>query len=91
THGGADTSHDDAEILRAMMDGPMSDTMLRVRDIGRGLMPGDPLFDDQDGRDEALKMLRPMPRTLSSDVDQHAPSVVLDPATFLPAVDDTKP
>jgi hypothetical protein len=41
THGGVDTSHDDVELLRAMMDGPMSDTMLRVRDSGRGLMPGD--------------------------------------------------
>ena len=90
THGGADTSHDDAEILRAMMDGPMSDTMLRVRDIGRGLMPGDPLFGDQEGRDEALKVLRLVAHTPSPDVDQHAPGVVLDPATFLPAVDDTK-
>ena len=90
TYGGADTSHDDAEILRAMMDGPMSDTMTRVREIGRGLMPGDPLFDNQEGRDQALKVLKGVPGTPSVEAPRDAPSLALGPATFLPADQNTK-
>lgn len=34
--------------LRAIMDGPMSDTLGRVIETGRGLLPGDPLFESKD-------------------------------------------
>lgn len=57
TRGGAETITDDEELLRAMMEGPLSDTMTRVREIGRGMMPGDPLFRDQGQRDAAVKVL----------------------------------
>ena len=35
-------------ILRAIMDGPMSDTLGRVITTGRGLLPGHPLFEAKD-------------------------------------------
>ena len=57
TAGGMDTHDDDEEMLRAMMDGPLSDTMLRVRAIGQGLMPGNPLFSDDDAREAARQLL----------------------------------
>jgi hypothetical protein len=57
THGGLATSHDDEELLRAMMDGPLSDTMLRVREIGRTMMPGDPLFQQDGARSAARELL----------------------------------
>jgi hypothetical protein len=57
TQGGTETATDDAELLRAMMEGPLSDTMTRMREIGRGLTPGDPLIQDEGQRDEALKVL----------------------------------
>lgn len=44
--GNADASAEDERLLAAMMDGPLSDTLNRVRDIGRGLLPGHPLFDE---------------------------------------------
>ena len=57
THGGAETASDDAALLQAMMEGPLSDTMKRVREIGQSLMPGDPLFKDQEERDAAMEVL----------------------------------
>ena len=57
TGGGADAATDDAELLHAMMDGPLSDTMTRVRDIGHGLMPGDALVQGQGQRDAVVKVL----------------------------------
>ncbi len=61
THGGVETSTDDEALLRAMMDGPLSDTMLRVKEIGRGLMPGNPLFEQQAQRDAAVRVLAGKP------------------------------
>ncbi len=43
--GNATASDRELEALSAMMDGPLSDTMARVRRIGRELMPGNPAFD----------------------------------------------
>ena len=34
------------EILAAMMDGPLSETLHRVKTIGKDLLPGHPLFDE---------------------------------------------
>jgi hypothetical protein len=82
TQGDVDTSADDAQVLRAMMDGPMSDTLLRVREIGRGLMPGDPLFDDNAQREEAvqvLKQTRGAVEPLAESAADFAQTVVLNP------------
>lgn len=38
----------DQSILEAMMDGPMSDTLGRVIQAGRGLLPDHPLFESKD-------------------------------------------
>jgi hypothetical protein len=70
TEGGAQTSADDEELLRAMMDGPLSDTMLRVRRIGQGLMPGNPLFEDDAERDEVLRVLGSPADTAQDDDTQ---------------------
>ncbi|MFT5447836.1 MAG: hypothetical protein ACI9DC_003015 [Gammaproteobacteria bacterium] len=82
TQSGVDTSADDAQLLRAMMDGPMSDTLLRVREIGRGLMPGNPLFDDNAQREEAVQVLK-QERVAAAPVAEAAPdfmhTVVLNP------------
>ena len=82
TQGGIDTTADDAEVLKAMMDGPMSDTLLRVREIGRGLMPGDPLFDDNAQREEAVQVLKQSGRDVPSDTEDELDfmqTIVLDP------------
>ena len=48
--GKTEASAEQEEILAAMMDGPLSETLSRVRRIGRDLLPGHPLFT---GSDEA--------------------------------------
>lgn len=45
--GNVTRSDEEEDILSAMMDGPLSDTILRVKEIGRGLLPGHPLFDEE--------------------------------------------
>lgn len=57
TQGGVETADGDEELLRAMMDGPMSDTIIRVKAIGKGLMPGNPLFHDDAERATAARIL----------------------------------
>ena len=42
--GKTQASAEQEEILAAMMDGPLSETLSRVRRIGRDLLPGHPLF-----------------------------------------------
>ncbi len=58
TQGGVETHDGDEEMLRTIMDGPLSDTIVRVREIGRSLMPGDPLFKDDEQREAAREMLQ---------------------------------
>ncbi len=43
--GEEEESAQEEEILAAMMDGPMSETIHRVKQMGRDLLPGHPLFD----------------------------------------------
>ncbi len=43
--GNATVSDRELETLATMMDGPLSDTMVRVRRTGRDLMPGNPAFE----------------------------------------------
>ena len=42
--GEEEASKEQEEILEAMMDGPLSETLARVRRIGQDLLPGHPLF-----------------------------------------------
>ena len=44
--GNAEASAEQEKILSAMMDGPLSETLARVRRLGHVLMPGHPLFQD---------------------------------------------
>ena len=46
--GHVEESEKEEEILAAMMDGPLSETLYRVKEIGRGLLPGHPLFDEEE-------------------------------------------
>ena len=46
--GQTEASAEQEEILAAMMDGPLSETLHRVRRIGRDLLPGHPLFTGPD-------------------------------------------
>ncbi len=52
-----DSDDEDEAMLRALMDGPLSDTLLRVKAMGQSMMPGDPLFNDKASRDEALRVM----------------------------------
>lgn len=51
--GQTEASAEQEEILAAMMDGPLSETLHRVRRIGRDLLPGHPLFMGSDEQPEA--------------------------------------
>lgn len=44
--GETEATAEQEEILAAMMDGPLSETLHRVRSIGKDLLPGHPLFQD---------------------------------------------
>jgi protein involved in temperature-dependent protein secretion len=57
TTGDKDKAELEERILAEMMEGPLSDTIRRVKEIGRGLMPGNPLFDDAETLDEAKQLL----------------------------------
>ena len=52
-----EADEEDEAMLRALMDGPLSDTLLRVKAMGQSMMPGDPLFSDKASRDEALRVM----------------------------------
>lgn len=45
------------QILSKMSDGVLSDTRSRIKEIGRGLLPGHPLFDDDEKREEAKRIM----------------------------------
>ena len=62
THGGMDTCADDEDMLRAMMDGPLSDTLLRVRVADMGLGGEVPLGPVGGDHLEAGLELRPPSR-----------------------------
>ena len=51
--GQTEASAEQEEILAAMMDGPLSETLHRVRRIGRDLLPGHPLFAGPDEQTDA--------------------------------------
>jgi|GEM_PF-7128626 len=55
--GDIENDEEDEALLRAIMDGPLSDTLLRVKAMGRSMMPGDPLFHDDASRDEARRVM----------------------------------
>ena len=91
THGGVDTHDGDEEMLRLMMDGPLSDTMLRVREIGRSLMPGDPLFKDEGAREAARELFaHDAPEAPAGDVDEIDPDT-LDTVVMKPHDPSVKP
>ena len=45
------------QILAKMSEGALSDTRNRIKEIGRGLMPGHPLFDDDSKLEEAKRII----------------------------------
>lgn len=45
------------QILAKMREGPLSGTLSRIKEIGRGLMPGHPLFDDAEKLEEAKRIM----------------------------------
>ena len=45
------------QILAKMSEGVLSDTRSRIKEIGRGLLPGHPLFDDDKKREEARRIM----------------------------------
>ncbi len=45
------------QILAKMSDGPLSETRSRIKEIGRGLLPGHPLFDDDEKLEEAKRIM----------------------------------
>ncbi len=82
------------QILAKMSDGVLSDTRSRIKEIGRGLLPGHPLFDDDEKREEAKRIMEshgsdqpafgeknaPEQRKPVADADQRpqAPPLILD-------------
>ena len=50
-------AEEEEQILAAMMDGPLSETIGRVKEIGRGLMPGHHLFEDDAQIGEAKRII----------------------------------
>ena len=50
-------AEEEEQILAAMMDGPLSETIGRVKEIGRGLMPGHHLFEDDAQIEEAKRII----------------------------------
>jgi len=57
TMGDVEADAEDEALLRSLMDGPLSDTLLRVKSLGQSMMPGDQLFKDDASRDEAFRVL----------------------------------
>ena len=55
--GDESKAEQEEQILAAMMDGPLSETIGRVKEIGRGLMPGHHLFDDSAQAEEAQRII----------------------------------
>ncbi len=47
------------QILAKMSQGPLSETRNRIKEIGRGLMPGHPLFEDDEKLEEAKRIINP--------------------------------
>jgi len=67
-----DVDDEDEAMLRELMDGPLSDTLLRVKAMGQSMMPGDSLFHDKASRDEALRVMDEAKQgTQTTDFDQH--------------------
>ena len=82
----ADTEDEDEAMLRAIMDGPLSDTLLRVKAMGQSMMPGDPLFDDQASRDDALRVMHDAKQGIQSMGEEQQDAsfnrtVILTPGT----------
>ena len=73
TQGGTESDDDDDALLQAMMDGPLSDTMLRLRELGRGLMPGDPLFEDPAKAAAASQKIKLGRREKAAERGEHEP------------------
>ena len=55
--GDPDKVEEEEHILAAMMNGPLSETIGRVKEIGRGLMPGHHLFDGDEQVAEAKRII----------------------------------
>ena len=69
-----DTDADDEALLRALMDGPLSDTLLRVKAMGKSMMPGDPLFNDDASRDAALRVMNEATRAGAQARNRQGPA-----------------
>ena len=57
TLGDSATASEQEQILAKMSEGVLSDTRSRIKEIGRGLLPGHPLFDDDEKREEAKRIM----------------------------------
>ncbi len=55
--GDASLASEQEKILSKMNQGPLSGTRERIKEIGRGLMPGHPLFDDAEKLQEAKRII----------------------------------
>lgn len=55
--GDSSKAAEQEQILSKMKDGPLSGTLNRIKEIGRGLMPGHPLFDDSEKLEQAKQII----------------------------------
>lgn len=55
--GNSARASEQEQILAKMSQGKLSETRQRIKEIGRGLMPGHPLFDDDSKREEAKRIM----------------------------------
>ncbi|MDX1529821.1 MAG: hypothetical protein R3337_14420, partial [Gammaproteobacteria bacterium] len=55
--GDSSKASEQEQILAKMSEGVLSDTRSRIKEIGRGLLPGHPLFDDDKKREEARRIM----------------------------------
>ncbi len=55
--GNSARASEQEQILAKMSQGQLSETRKRIKEIGRGLMPGHPLFDDDSKLEEAKRIM----------------------------------
>ncbi|MDH3315728.1 MAG: hypothetical protein OER43_08190 [Gammaproteobacteria bacterium] len=55
--GDSSKAAEQEKILAKMKDGPLSGTLDRIKEIGRGLMPGHPLFDNSEKLEQAKQII----------------------------------
>lgn len=71
--GNSARASEQERILAEMSEGPLSETRSRIREIGRGLLPGHPLFDDDSKLEEAKRIINSQGSSAPSSAESDAP------------------